>query len=512
MDMRIFPPKIGREGQNDQQSISLAGVRWLYIDPELSSADFLSQQSISGRVIKLSAKRRVICSEDHVFVKDIRYGGIRSLLKTLVGGTACKEGKINLELARRGVNVPKVIAYGQVTSGGLLQRDILLTQKVADALPLYDFIINSEKSQGFLPKLAFIEDFSRFIRLLHHGGIRHSDLHVGNILVQEKENRLFYLLDLDRVAIHDRSLNNAEAISNLALLLCTFWPYGSSLDRFHFMKFYSGFNHLRAQAENIRAIKATALKISHHVWRTKSVRCLANNSRFIKSRSEDFAIYRVRRPDVDKALEALLPDPDKLLEQGVMLKDGRTVKAAKIEINGQDYFLKRYNCKGNLYRLRNAPRRSRAVRTWLASWGMTVRSMPVPEALICLEERRMRLLERSYILFQYVDAARLCDIWPGLSELDKRRILSQLAIILAKLHQSGCYHGDLKWPNILVREVQGRRQIFLSDLDGSRVNIRPGAARVRKDVERFLKDLRKTGESASFEALFRRIWKKWVEI
>ena len=506
-----FPPsEAGRKYPSDRHGISLAGVRWLYIDPEWSTADLLSQQTLLGRVIKLSAKRCVLCTDDDVFVKEIHYSGIRSLLKTLVGGTACREGKINLQLARSGVNVPKVIAYGVESRGGLLRRDLLLTRKVENALPLHDFITNWRQSHRLSSKLAFIEAFARFVRRLHHQGIRHSDLHVGNILVQAGDNRRFFLLDVDRVAIHDRSLNKAETVGNLALLLCTFWPYGRSLDRFRFMRLYSGLGRLSAQAETIKAIKASALQISHRVWRTKSLRCLASNSRFIKRKSDNFTIYRVRTPEGEKALEALLPDPDELLEQGVVMKDGRTVKAAKIDIDGQAYFLKRYNCKGNLYRLRNALRRSRAVRTWLASWGMTVRNMPVPQALICLEERRMRLLERSYLLFQYVDAVRLCDIWSKLDEFDKRRLLHQLAIILATLHQSGCYHGDLKWPNILVREVEGRRQIVLSDLDGSRVNIRLGAARARKDVGRFLRDLRQSGESSNFEALFLGTWQKWM--
>lgn len=511
--MHTQPPPSAADRQNRScpHRISLAGVRWLYLDPEWNSVAFLSQQTISGRLIKRSAKRCVVCTDDAVFVKEIRYSGIRSLLKTLVGGTACKEGKINLELAGRGVNVPQVIAYGVATRGGLLRRDLLLTRKVENALPLHDFIVNWHQSQTLSPKLVFIAALARFIRGLHEQGIQHSDLHVGNILVQEKNDRQFFLLDLDRATIHDRPLNQAETVDNLALLLCTFWPNGRSLDRFYFMRFYSGLDRLGTQTENIKAIKATALRVSHGMWKTKSLRCLTTNSRFIKSKSDNFTIYRVRRPEVEKALQALLPDPDGLLEQGVILKDGRTVKAAKIDIDGQAYFLKRYNCKGDLYRFRNALRRSRAVRTWLASWGMTVRGMPVPGALICLEERRVRLLERSYLLFQYVDAERLCDIWPKLDEFDKHRMLSQLAIILATLHQSGCHHGDLKWPNILVSEVEGHRRIVLTDLDGSRVNIRPGAARARKDIERFLKDLRQTGESSNFEVLFLQTWQKWVK-
>lgn len=180
--------------RNSRHSIVLQDVRWSYVDPEWISADFLSQQVISGRLIKQSAKRCVICSDDDIFVKEIRYSGRRSLLKTLAGGTACKEGKINLELARREVNVPQVIAYGAATRGGLLQRDLLLTRKVDAAVPLLDYLADRHKSQPRSSKLALIEAFARFVRRLHDRGIRHNDLHVGNILVRENGKRLFFFV------------------------------------------------------------------------------------------------------------------------------------------------------------------------------------------------------------------------------------------------------------------------------------------------------------------------------
>jgi len=500
------------QSQIDPLSISIEDVCWLYINKEQCSADFLSLREISGQVVKLSPKRRVICSADDIFVKEIQYDGIRSILKTVAGGTACKEGKINLELARRGVKVPDVIAFGIIKRNGLLKRDLLLTRRVEAAISLHDFIPNVYKFQTFSWKREFIKDFAHFIRSLHDKGIRHSDLHVGNILVRTTGRRLFFLLDLDRVVINDRRLDKRETTRNLALILCTFWALSSLVERFYFLKFYSGVNRSRQEACRAKEIVTVALKISRRVWRSKSVRCLANNSRFVKNKWGKFAIHRMRRSDAESALSVLLPDPDKILEQGTLMKDGRTVKASKILINGEPYFLKRYNCKGNIYRIRNAFRRSRAIRTWFASWGMKVRDIPVPEALICLEERRFRLLERSYILFEYIEASRLCDIWFDLDEFGKRRLLTRLAIIFGKMHLFGGYHGDLKWPNILVSELDEKQHVTLSDLDGSRIHCRIRPSRARRDVNRFLKDLRKAGENSKFTEHCLQVWYKWSQL
>ena len=488
------------------------GVRWLYWRRGSSSLSTLQPTSeISGHVIKSSLKRLVICSPEGIFVKQIYYRGLRSLMKSLAGGTACKEGRMNQQLARRGVNVPSLIAFGVVKRFGILQRDLLLTEKVNDASSLEYFVVNRWTRTFFPEKNKFIRDFANFIKHIHKEGVEHTDLHLGNILVRSRNENCFYLLDVDRVKLHGNQLSDKKTTENLALLLCTFQSLTSSLECFRFLKSYCDIKHLRKASRKLDEIKQAALKVSLKVWERKARRCLFSNSRFIKSESGSFKIHCVNRPEVEKALSTLLPNPDHVLNQGVLLKDGRTVRAAKVEINGQDYFLKRYNCKGPLYRIRNAFRRSRAARTWFSSWSLTVRGVPVPEALICLVERRFGLLERSYILYKYVDAHRLCDIWPQMDDFSKKRCLSKLAIVLGNMHRFGGYHGDLKWPNILVSEVEGIPSITLSDLDGSRIYSTIPPRKALKDITRLISDLEKRDGYEEFKKFFLKTWRKWSD-
>lgn len=499
-----------QQGKIEKTTVSFNGITWKYSRKDLSLASLACTGQIAGRMFKSSGKRLVICDPEGVFVKEIYYRGVRSLLKTIAGGTACKEGRTNLELARRGVRVPTVLAFGVDRRFGLLRRDVLLTSRVDGAASLLDLIPRLLENGVFSEKLKFIGDLACFLKALHSKGVEHTDLHVGNILASRQDGMRFHLLDLDRVRLHENALSERRADRNLALLLCTFWYCSGSLDRLHFLKRYAGLAHLKGQSKRIQEIIQAALAISHRVWDKKTVRCLHTNSRFTKSKSGYFTIYRLNRPGIERALNFLLPDPDLILNEGDILKNGRTVKAARVEIEGKSYFLKRYNCKGNLYRIRNGFRRCRAVRTWLASWGLTVRNLPVPTALICLEERQLGMLERSYILYEYMNGRRLCDIWPMLDDYEKRRLLSRIAIICGNMHRFGGYHGDLKWPNILVNNVQGRFHVALSDLDGTRVSGKLSERKARKDVERFLVDLRKAGESDKLVESFLKTWRRWA--
>lgn len=205
----------------------------------------------------------------------------------------------------------------------------------------------------------------------------------------------------------------------------------------------------------------------------------------------------------------MLADPDRLLEEGQIYKAGNTVRAARIELNGKSYFLKRFNCKGWSYRCKNAFRRSRAVRSWLVAWGFCLRSLPVAEPLICLEERRLRLLGRSYILFDFVEETEpLARLWPRLDAAERRGLLTRLALLLGRLHLFGGLHGDLKWSNILVRGQMGK-ELYLIDLDGSKI-VGSGKPRAkRKDLKRFLVDLTKFQSGDIDKVLFLKCWERW---
>ncbi len=492
-------------------TVSLQGIQWQYVSSEgRALLDEISEDNLSGELVKAIPKRQVI-KKSGVFAKEVYYRGWSALVKTLYGGTACREGQISLALAEAGIAVPEVFAFGSQKENGIIRRDVLLTREEPGGKTLLEMMRQDYPALSCRAKLQLVEEFACFIKGLHGAGVLHADLHIGNILwLPEREaGKRFVLLDTDRVVLKNRPLSRREKTANLALLLGNLWTLASRSQRFRFLQFYG----IRLDRENRRFIaelEAKALKHSNRIWRKKAQRCLHINSRFGKLKRNGFKVLFNKKAGIEDLLDELLDDPDRLLDQGQIFKDGNTVRAARIELNGNSYFLKRFNCKGWGYRFKNAFRRSRAVRSWLVSWGFRNRSLPVPEPLVCLEERRLRLLGRSYVLFEYVEQTEsLAKIWSRLGATEKQKLLVRLALLLGRMHLFGGVHGDLKWSNILVRG-QSDKELFLIDLDGSKI-VGPRKYRSkRKDLQRFLVDLINVQQDQNCSTMLLECWERWT--
>jgi tRNA A-37 threonylcarbamoyl transferase component Bud32 len=442
-----------------------------------------------------------------MYLKEVHYHGFGVLLKSLGSGTACKEGRVSRKLAELGICVPQVIGYGKAASGGVIRRDVLLTREVAGGKSLFDFIHRDFPRLPFCEKRKFVRGFAAYIRKLHDAGALHADLHVGNILlVAEGHEFNFVLLDNDRLSLKSREISTRQRINNLALVLSNLRFH---LSRTQYLRFFQeyGFPLGEEGLAFLAALERKVLAHTNKICNEKARKCLSNNRRFSKEHRQGFTIYRKSGLRSKNIVDTLFPDPDEVLDRGEVLKAGRTVQAATVFIDGRKYFLKRYNDKGFIYRLRNAFRKSRAVRTWLVSWEFLYRGLPGPEPILCLEERSFRFLKRSYILYEYVDNS-LClpQKWPLLDSQTRKFILIRLAIKLGWMHRTGGIHGDLKWNNLLIDE---NNNIYFIDFDGSRVSF-PGKSQIiAKDLKRFLIDLSKFEEDEDLKLFFTNVSNKW---
>jgi tRNA A-37 threonylcarbamoyl transferase component Bud32 len=237
----------------------------------------------------------------------------------------------------------------------------------------------------------------------------------------------------------------------------------------------------------------------------------------VEERRGAFMVWRQNTVEAKALLISLLPDPDRLLAAGVELPSpwrGPATDKVRLSIDGRDYFLKRYNCLGWFYRLKNALRPSRALRSWLAVRVFLERGVPTPEPLLCLEERHLRLLGRSYVLFPFVAAATgsFLDLWPLLNEGAKRKSLESLGGIIGAMHRKGLLHGDLNWRNILALSDEDGPHFQLVDLDGSRLLATVNARLAERDLDHFLRDLERAGSGPDLTMLFLDRWRREVGI
>ena len=231
-----------------------------------------------------------------------------------------------------------------------------------------------------------------------------------------------------------------------------------------------------------------------------------------RERRGRFFAYFDAVPDNDEILSLLLPDPDRLFESGETIQSAwQSAATDKILVNlgSGSYFLKRYNCLGGGYRLKNIFRHSRALKSWWAGWKFLELGLPTPKPIVCLEERRFRALDRSYLLLELVDGAgSLLDIWKEFNSERRRNVLELLGAEIGRMHGLGLLHGDLNWRNILVRETPKQPEVFLVDLDGCQLIKKASRDLAMRDLNHFSRDLQRNHSSDEETALFFQSWEK----
>lgn len=235
--------------------------------------------------------------------------------------------------------------------------------------------------------------------------------------------------------------------------------------------------------------------------------------RAVFERRGPFRVWRQDSVEAEALLGQLLPDPDHLFAQGEELSSpwrGEATDKVRVTHAGREYFLKRYNCGGWAYRLKNAFRRSRARRSWLAVRRFVERQVPTPAPLLCLEERRLRLLGRSFLLFPFIagEAGSFLDLWPRLTGTQRHECLSRLGEIVGRMHHRGLLHGDLNWRNILAAREGGGLRFYLVDLDGSRLVTTMSQRQAVRDLDHFLRDLERSGAGPELREAFLGHWRR----
>lgn len=229
-----------------------------------------------------------------------------------------------------------------------------------------------------------------------------------------------------------------------------------------------------------------------------------------RERSGGFVVYRDSSEAYAEVVASLLPDPDRLFAAGQVIQSpwhSSATDKTVVTIGDESYFLKRYNCLGGVYRLKNMFRDSKAFKSWWAAWKFLELGLPTPRPIVCLEEQSFRLLGRSYLLFELISGSQsLLDIWTDLPEDLRREVLSLLGTEVGKMHRQGLLHGDLNWRNVLVREAPGTIEVFFADLDGCSFSRQPTMTQVENDLKHFWRDFSRANAEKHLSELFMKSW------
>ena len=210
-------------------------------------------------------------------------------------------------------------------------------------------------------------------------------------------------------------------------------------------------------------------------------------------------------------VDALWQDPDRLVSQGVMLKDGDRCTVVRLDQGDRPLVLKRYNSKDSVHTAVHLMLRSRAQWGWINGRRLMATNVRTPEPLACLEERYCGVLRlRSYLLTEFVAGKTLREYvaaddpgHPGnpghAGYTDLPDLAIQFSSIWQTLGQLRVGHGDMKATNFII---DARRRLWLIDLDGMRVyRWSPLLRRERRnDLARFMRNWQ---EHLDVQAIFR---------
>lgn len=385
--------------------------------------------------------------------------------------------------------------------------------KLGEAPPLSDFLRCEWPSLHFREKCNLVRDLALCLAERHRDGRRHPELSAARFKIgpNTKAWQIRFTGPSKRT-FFPRPLAKDKRVAELAELYASLLPGCGRATALRFLRFYlAGDNSELRDWE--RSVRERAWKMARARWRRQGRMALGDNAHFAREKKAGFTIYRRRDSTAEEALAFLLPDPDRVLEQGeIMPGRGNSCVAAKVDIGGRLYILKKYHCRGWIYRLRHVFRRSRALRVWRAAWDLRRIGLPLPEPCLCLEERKFRLLGNSYILTEFfAGSVRLSEIYAVQSSNWRRTLLVRMGILLGRLHRFRAIHGDTNWDNILVRPQGNDFTLALVDLDGSRLLAGSRPARAARDVWHFVRDMKRRGGDLPQEIdFFLRCWSRWA--
>jgi len=375
------------------QHVSEEGRKWL---------DSLDGETAQMERIKYSGQRAVFRHPAGVYVKKIYYNGLRSIFKTIVGGNAANEGRIALSMRQRGVPVPEIMAFGRITSFGMLQEDLLVTREINGKV-LREFIENDFNKLDFRQKEAIINQFAEFVARLHDRGIYHRDFHLNNVLFQEIEGHIrFSILDLNKVLLYSGALSLKKRQKQLGILLSiSCWGLCSRNERFRLQNYIKGCNK-KEKSKIIKGITRAAGNHIHDLLSQRVKQSVGTNTRFISEISERTEVYRKREFDYDSFIlefgigGAVVCEMDEMHEE-----------VGKIELNNEVFFVKKYSNSSIAERIKGVFGLSMGRSLWKQIWRFPFKKIPIPVPLMMVINKSGRLPTTACLISEYLSESVL---------------------------------------------------------------------------------------------------------
>ena len=452
---------------------------------------------LAGEPLVLEHLLRVLPGQRYVGIA--RWQGRQVLAKVLVGGKAQRHFQRELEgaerLARQGLVTPELLAHGFVEGQGgwLLFEYLHGAQSLWQAWrEVAQEALLGDGQQGVLAEALGA------IGQMHAQGLWQDDLHLDNLL--RHEGRL-YLIDGGGVRWETpgQPLSRARVLENLGVF---FAQLPAELDPFLEELLI---HYLLANGEHalpLEMLQAEIAKVRR--WRLRDyLKKAARDCSLFAARIGAFGLRVVRR-EAEAALQPLLSDLDARIEAGHIYKTGGAATVARVELDGRQLVVKRYNVKNWLHWLKRFWRPSRAWHSWIEGNRLELLGIATPRPLAVIERRWCWLRGRAYLITDYCGGQDIIARFEAYKQaVPPENELLALDRLFAALLRERISHGDFKGHNLFWDEKQDAWSLI--DLDAMRQHpsTRSFARAYARDRARFLRNW--SADSALHQLLDQRL-------
>jgi tRNA A-37 threonylcarbamoyl transferase component Bud32 len=480
---------------------TLVGANGLSLDGLIASEQ--------ARIVKHAPHRtvyRVVLPGLDVHVKHYRGDSHEWLRAFFRPSKARSEFGITREVARRGVPTLEALAFAESNGESMAPPEsFLITRTLNGAVPLVDYLEQTLPSLSRRRRVEVRQRLSESIGHLlarkHGAGLRHDDLHPGNILVRagEKDRLELYLIDLHAVRL-GKPLVWRTSLDNLVILNRWFLIRCNRSDRRRAWHAYCEEREDLKLDERPLARKVEIATRESFVEFARALdhRCLGGNRHFRRIKTREASGYVVADVE-DIALIELLASPDEPFDRSTARVLKKSASSAVVELDltvagrPRRVIFKRFSVTAWSDPLAAMFRPTAGLRSWIIGHGLRFRGLPTPRPLALWHRRRLGMPAEAYLLMEKVPDAmdlsrfiRSLDGRPAGERMGRlRALIREVASVVRMMHERNLSHRDLKAPNLLVSPADwtlgyrglldlaapmapGRDRVWLVDLVGVR--------------------------------------------
>ncbi|WP_158414072.1 lipopolysaccharide kinase InaA family protein [Geoalkalibacter subterraneus] len=339
-----------------------------------------------------------------------------------------------------GITSPDLLYAGTLANGA----PVLIFERLPTPCTALDHWLQAKSDDQ---RLEVLVPLVTLVAKGHRKGLLQSDLHLENFLFSQGT---LYAIDGDGIRYSRKPLKEKNCRRNLALLLAQLPPHH---DRLLPDIIAAYLHHMPLQNQNFTERLLRDLKAARRRRRLSYVgKSVRNCSEFV--RQQDFYQLTLFRRDQDSPLlREFLRDPDSLIKQGRMLKDGNssTVVCVPGENDSSHWVIKRYNIKNAFHAFKKGLRPSRAWVSWRNAHRLKISDIQTPQAIAMVEKRIGPWRRTCYYVSVWCDApsaATLIDLQHPQGHPQADGLIS----LFQQFFNLGIYHGDCKATNFLLMD------------------------------------------------------------